>query len=244
MIKEIDARGKSVLFISDTHCPYHHPDLFPFLKAVKSKLLNKESIIIHGGDETDGHAWSFHDNNVELFSAGNELKLAIENMQTMAEIFPEMHLLESNHGSLLARRIKHHGVPIASLRPLPELYGTPKWQWHHDILLTTKSELKTYICHGKKSGYNALSKEMGCNAIQFHFHGKFEITYAKSAASERYNMFCGCLIDWSSMAFEYGKNHIPKPIIGLGFIDKFGVPHLIKMGLDKNGRWDKKVRKI
>jgi predicted phosphodiesterase len=27
---------KSILVISDTHVPYHHKDLFPFLKEVKN----------------------------------------------------------------------------------------------------------------------------------------------------------------------------------------------------------------
>jgi len=29
--------NKRILVISDTHCPYHHPDLIPFLKAIKKK---------------------------------------------------------------------------------------------------------------------------------------------------------------------------------------------------------------
>ena len=41
--------NKRILIISDTHCPYHHPDLIPFLKSLKKKY--KPDRIIHIGDE-------------------------------------------------------------------------------------------------------------------------------------------------------------------------------------------------
>ena len=244
MIERINAKGKSVLIISDTHCPYNHPDLFPFLKAIKKKLLNKDSIIIHIGDEVDNHAISFHDSDQDLPSAGHELQLAIDQLAELRSIFDKMYILESNHGSLAYRKAKHHGVPIRVIKPLQDLYDTPNWTWHHDLILDTKADLPTYLCHGKASTYNALAKEMGMNAIQGHFHSKFEITYGKTPTVDRYNMFIGCLIDWKSLAFAYGRNNIPKPILGLGYIDKEGTPSLIKMNLDKKGRWNGKVKKI
>ena len=51
-------------------------------------------------------------------------------------------------------------------------------------------------------------------------------------------MFVGCGIDRDSLAFAYGKNNIPYPILGCGVIDENGVPHLCKMHVDKNNRWD------
>lgn len=125
-IKRINAIGKSVLIISDTHFPYTHKDYYKFLKAVKKKYTDKNSIICHVGDELD-------------------------------------------------------------------------------------------------------------------FHSKFEITYSKSPIVERYNMFIGCLVDLESLAFAYGRNNLPKPILGLGYIDKLGQPLLIKMQLNKKGRWNGKI---
>ena len=65
---------KSILIISDTHIPYHHKDLFPFLKAIKK--LYKPTKIVHIGDEVDKHALSFHDSDPDLPSAGDELKIS------------------------------------------------------------------------------------------------------------------------------------------------------------------------
>jgi len=236
---EIKANGKETLLISDTHIPYSHIDYIKFLTAVKKKY--KPKIIIHGGDEVDGHAISFHDSQSELLSAGDELdKAIIEIHEGLHRLFPTMFLLESNHGSLIFRRLSAHGIPIRHLKPLHELYETPLWTWHHDIILKTNMG-DTYICHGKTSAYGKLCKEMGCNAIQFHFHGKSEITFHRSVMTSRYNMYCGCLVDEESLAMAYGKNNIPKPILSVGRIDKTGMPHLIRMNLNSEGRWNGKL---
>ena len=60
---------KSVLIISDTHIPYHHQDLIPFLKDLKN--IMKPDKVIHIGDELDKHALSFHDSDPDLPSAGD-----------------------------------------------------------------------------------------------------------------------------------------------------------------------------
>jgi hypothetical protein len=236
---EIDARNSEVLLISDTHIPYSHPDYVIFLKAIKKKF--KPDIVLHGGDELDFHSISFHPSDQELLSAGDELdRSIIEIQEGVHKLFKKMYLLESNHGSLVTRKMKAHGIPVRTLKPLHELYETPQWTWHSDILLNTNQGM-TYICHGKTSAYGKLCKEMACNAIQFHFHGKSEITWHRSAMLSRYNMYCGCLVDEDSLAMAYGRNNLPKPILSVGRIDKNGMPHLIKMNLNSKGRWDGKL---
>jgi hypothetical protein len=136
--------------------------------------------------------------------------------------------------------MKFHGLPISYIRPLAELYETPTWKWYEDIKLRTKQG-DVYLCHGKSGAYNKLAREVGCSAIQGHFHGKFEITWCNSVHTERFNMFVGCGINRKSLAFAYGKNNIPQPILGCAVIDEEGNPILIKMRLNKSGRWDGKI---
>ncbi len=238
-MKEINAKNKAVLLVSDLHFPYTHRDSLKFLDAVSNEYC--PDIILSAGDEVDGHAISFHDSDSSLFNADKELEVALKHIEGLHKLFPKMFLCESNHGSLITRRLKSQGLPIRHLMPMAELYSTPKWEWFDDFLLTTRQNLPVYICHGKTGAYNKLAKEQGCSAIQGHFHGKFEITWAKSNIYERFNMFIGCLIDYQSRAFAYGKNNLPKPILGCGFLDKEGIPQLIKMGLKSNGRWDGRV---
>ncbi len=242
-MEKINAIGRRVLLISDLHIPYHHPDSFKFLAAIKEKFLDKKSIAINLGDSLDGHALSFHPTDSDLFSAGDELKKAIEVIHCkggLFETFPDMIEVDSNHSSLIYRRAKFHGIPLDYVKSLPEVLETPSWRWVDDILLDTKLG-NIYICHGKSGAYNKLAQNVGCSACQGHFHGKFEITWAKSITTERFNMFCGSLISEASLAFAYGKNHLPKPILGVGLISESGYPRLIKMNINSKGRWDGKL---
>lgn len=236
---KINGMGKRILIVPDTHIPYSHPDYLKFLKRIKD-IFDPE-IVIHLGDELDYHAISFHDSDSSLLSADMELDQAIVEIQEgLHKLFPKMYLLESNHGSLVYRRMKHHGVPVRTLKSLEELYETPLWTWHHDILLLTENG-PTYFCHGKSKAYGKLCKEMAANAVQGHFHGNFEITWHRSSLMSRYNMFVGCLVDEDSMAMAYARNNLPKPIHGCGLINERGMPQLIRMRLNAEGRWDGKI---
>lgn len=240
-MKTLNAVGKRVLFISDLHMPYHHPDSFKFLRAIKKKYLDKKDLIVNLGDEVDGHQISFHQSETssEILSASEELQACIDLIHMkggLHETFPEMYLCESNHGSLIFRRAKAHGLPISYFKTYQQVYETPKWKWEEDFLIKTKLG-NIYVCHGKSGMYGKLSSTMGCSAVQGHFHGKFEITWHRSALMEQFNMLCGCLIDRQRMAFAYGKNHLPKPILGVGLVSREGYPTLLKMQLNSKNQW-------
>lgn len=238
MDKILNVKGKSVLIIGDAHIPYEHHHYLKFCKAVAKKFGC--SVILNAGDEVDGHAISFHPSDVELYSAGHELELSIERLAKWHKAFPDMILLESNHGSLIYRKCKVNGLPVHYIKPLKEIYNTPNWSWHHDVKLITNYG-EVYGCHGKASGYGALAKEQGCSAFQGHFHGKLEVTWHQRIEHRRFNLFVGCGINWRSLAFAYGKNNLPKPILGCGVIDGEGLPHAIKMKLDNKGNWTGKL---
>ena len=123
---------KSVLIISDTHIPYHVPELIPYLKLLKKKY-NPDKII-HIGDELDKHALSFHDSDPDLPSAGDELKISLPTIKELEKLFPQMDLMDSNHGSLVYRRALKHGIPKAYLRNYNEFLQVGKgWKWHDDL---------------------------------------------------------------------------------------------------------------
>ena len=67
---------KSILIISDTHFPFHHKDTFDFLTKLKSET--KPDLVIHIGDEIDGHAWSYHESENDSYGPDKEFELALE----------------------------------------------------------------------------------------------------------------------------------------------------------------------
>lgn len=235
---KINAKNKSVLIIGDMHVPYEHVDYLDFCKAVSKKY--KCEIIINAGDEVDNHAVSFHDSISELYSAGHELDLSIIHLKEWYKAFPKMLLLESNHGSLYFRKLKHHGVPIRTLKPLNELLEVKKWRWFNEIELST-SRGDVFLCHGRSANGIGFAKSKGCSVVQGHYHTKFEIVFHESGNHSIYSMFVGCGVNRDSLAFEYARSNVPDFILGCGVIDKCGTPKIIKMHLNKKGRWVGKI---
>lgn len=226
---------KSILVISDMHIPYNHPDLIPFLKAVKKKYRPDKVVCI--GDEVDKHAMSFHDSDPDLPSAGDELIEAINTLKKVYKVFPEVDLVDSNHGSMHYRKGKHHGIPRKYLRSYGEILEAPKgWKWHKDLTLKCSDGSKVYFHHGLKKNGLQVAQQMGLNFVQGHFHNDFNINYSSTPEKLIWNMTVGCLIDYDSLAFAYNKTTLGRPIIGLGVIVD-GQPKLVPMVLNKRGRW-------
>src|SRR5438445_200303 len=94
--------AKNILVISDMHHPYSHPDTLSFLKALKAKY--KPDTVVCIGDEIDAHDMSFHDSNPDLDSAGVELDKAIKSLTPIYKLFPNVTVVESNHGSMVFRK--------------------------------------------------------------------------------------------------------------------------------------------
>jgi hypothetical protein len=229
---------KSILIISDTHIPYHHPDLIPFLTKIKKEY--KPDKIVHIGDEIDKHAMSFHDSDPDLPSAGDELKQSLPIIKELEKLFPDMDLLDSNHGSLVYRRALKYGIPKAYLRNYNEFLEVGKrWKWHDDLTLKTPSG-PVYFCHGKVADVLKLAQSMGMSCVQGHYHSSFNIKYYGNSLGLYFGLQVGCLINKDSLAFRYNKTQRARPIIGLGMIIN-GLPKLVPMVLDKKGRWNGKI---
>lgn len=233
------AKNSRVLVIGDLHIPYHHSDAFSFLKAVKEKY--KPDRIIQIGDEVDFHAISFHGADPDLLSPGDELKSAIKKLEILYKLFPKMDLLESNHGSLVYRKGKAHGLPRHVFKSFREVLTAPdEWRWHFDLTIELSNGTKCYFHHGKTSDPLKLSQSMGMSSVQGHFHEKFSINYWGNSLGLYWQAFTGCLVNDDSLAMSYNNTNLKRPIIGsIMIID--GMPRLIPMVLNKNGRWIKKL---
>ena len=227
--------NERILMISDMHAPYEHPDTMPFLCAVKNKYRPTRAVCV--GDEVDKHAMSFHDSDPDLPSAGDELQLAIKALQSLYHMFPEMDLVDSNHGSMVYRKGKHHGIPRKYLRDYGEVLEAPKgWKWHNDLLIELPTKQFMYVCHGLRKDGIRLARDQGCCVVQGHYHTEFCIQYASSPRQLLWSMQVGCSIDDHTLAFHYNKTTAQRPIIGHGIVIE-GIPKLLPMILDEDGKW-------
>lgn len=234
-----------ILVIPDLHAPYQHPDTLEFLMDVAAQI--KPTRVISLGDETDGHALSFHDSDPNLDSAGVELEKAKEFLTCLARIFPVVDVCHSNHGSLIYRRTHKTGIPVQYIKSYRDILfpngDGDGWSWHEKIVLVLPNG-DTCIFQHQSSGdilQNA-AHERG-NLVQGHEHGRFEINYRASTTALYWSMISGCLVDNNSLAFAYGKLFPKKPIVGVSAIID-SQPVLIPMPMTFEGRYTGKLNGV
>lgn len=233
--KECRYDNSRILLISDLHVPYHHRDSFEFLLHLKHKY--KPTRVICVGDECENQALSYHEKSPELFSAGYELIEAKKYLKELEGMFPEMDILESNHGSLAYRKAKSHGIPKEYLKSYNEILGVGEgWKWHHDMVIELPNGSKLYLHHGKSPNVLKLSQQYAMNAAQGHHHNSFSISYWHTPEHLLWGISVGCLIDNDSLSFSYNKLSIVKPVIGTGLVID-SLPVLEPMVLGKDKRW-------
>lgn len=232
-------KNSRVLVISDQHLPYNHPDLVAFLKAIKAEY--KPDRVINIGDEIDGHSYSFHEHSPDLLSPGAELQSSITRLKVLYKLFPNVDVMESNHGSLIYRKGSAAGIPLTAFKSYRDMLEAPAtWKWHMDLTLKLSNGASCYFHHGKTGTPGKLSKNMGMNAVQGHHHSRFQITYWANPVGIFWDMHVGFLADSKSIAQAYAKNNVDRGIVGTGIILN-GYPRLLPMVLNSSGRWTGKL---
>lgn len=224
-----------VLLISDMHIPYHHPDTLDFLRYLKDKYQPTRIICL--GDELDKHSLSYHDSDPDLPSAGDEIRRSLPVIQEVYKLFPRMDIIESNHGSLVYRKAKTHGIPKHYIKSYNDVLGVGDgWRWCFDLTITLPNGQKCYFHHGKTNNVTKLSQMMGMNAVQGHYHEAFKIDYWGNPNGLFWGMQIGCLVDDNQLAFSYNNVNLKRPVIGTGVIVN-SQPILEPMVLSESGRW-------
>lgn len=227
-------KKQTVLVISDMHIPFQHPDMLAFFKALKSKYSPTDIVCI--GDEVDFAGISFHDSSVDLPSAGDELKQSIKVLKQVYTLFPKCTVVNSNHGSLLARRALAHGIPSDLIKESADFLQAPKgWKWVNDLKLSSPIG-PMYFCHGKSGSPGKLAGQFGMSTIQGHYHSLAQVQYISTPERLMFDMHVGCLVDDKSLAMAYNKLTVKRPIISVGLIEN-GIARIIPMVLSKGGRW-------
>ena len=228
--------AKCILVIPDIHAPYQHKDALLFLDAVRKAF--PIDLVVNLGDELDYHAMSFHDSDPNLESAGTELEMGKVLLRELHKMFPQLLLCHSNHGSMVYRRAKAHGIPVQLIKRYREIvfpeHGAREWSWAYSWRIRTPLGIVQF--QHQSTNVLADAAHNACNLIVGHSHGNFGVEYSASSAHLYYGGYAGCLIDKDSIAFAYGKNSTKKPIIGCMVILN-GRPMCIPMVLNKHGRW-------
>lgn len=232
--------NKRVMIFSDLHFPYTHPDALPFLSAVKEEI--QPDRVLNLGDEIDSHALSFYPTMPDLDNATRELKLGRKRIKQLAEMFPDLICVSSNHTDRIYRAATSAGIPKELILPYDEMLGVQdyNWTWDKDKLITLPNRSHVLFSHYKGSNVLLASQRCGMSVVQGHIHSKQSINYWHNGYSNNFAMQCASLVDDTSSAFAYNVSQPIRPQLGVcAIIDS--KPVLIPMGTKKSGRWNKKV---
>lgn len=236
MVKKAKSNNEVVLIISDLQIPYHHPDVFKFLRYLKEK--HKPDVVYNIGDLVDAHTLSFHEHDVDLKGTKEEIQATKQSIKKLAEIFPVMKIVEGNHDVRLYRMAKKAGIPRECVRSIHQVYGCPDtWEFHETIkhkLIDGNQVLLIHNC-GHSDAAKGVMK-YGASIIQGHHHTEAVVKYVSTCDKLMFGMTVGCGIDKNSPAFEYNKFDIKRPILSMGVIDN-GIPTIVPMKLNKQGKW-------
>lgn len=226
---------ENILIVPDFHGLAAHPDLIPFLKDQQEAL--KPDLTVFLGDILDGHQLSFHDKEDAMPSAVDELEQSLAVLHQVYKIFPAALLTWGNHERRQFRKAKQAGIPELYLRPEEEILQLPAgWSVAERFYINTPRGEVMFV---HDLGGNPLSsaQKLATSVVSGHRHSSFQINYWSTKHALHFNMVAGCLINPHHPAFLYNKSQILRPILGCGAIIE-GVPMLIPMTLNKNGRYD------
>ena len=218
-----------MLIIGDTHIPYEHKNYLDFCVRMKKRYRIKDENVYHIGDIIDNHAVSYHEHEPELYSAGDELTIAIRRLGRWYEEFPQLKVCIGNHDDLYRRKCKTIGLPERVIKEFRQIIQAPtKWEFKYGYEV---SGIK--IFHGTGLGGDkphvkaVINNRQSC--IIGHCHSVMASDWLASDRDLVFGMSVGCGVDRSKLAFAYGRFFQKKPIISVGLVldnatKVFGVP--------------------
>lgn len=170
------------------------------------------------GDETDGYFGSlFKKDPDSIYSARTEIEQTIEIMKEWYAKFPLMKVAISNHGLRWQRRATDCEIPSMLMRKYEEWIQAPQgWKWQKHWVIEGSKE-RFMVEHGDDWGGGAhvqMALHNGMSTIAGHHHSKAVIEHFTTNNKRMWACYSGCLIDFEQFAFNYGRKHPKKPVIG------------------------------
>lgn len=214
----------NILIIGDLHAPFNLPDYLEFCLEQQKKF--KCGTVIFIGDVIDNHYSSYHESDPDGMSAGDELDVAINELQKYYRVFPKAFVIIGNHDRLVYRKAFTGGVSKRWIKEYKEVLKVPNWDFVESLDL-----FDVNINHGEGGTARSKMKKELQSQIQGHLHSELYIDYIVGKNFRIFGMQVGSGIDNKSYAMAYGK-HFKKPAIGCGvLLNKGTLPVVIPMQL-------------
>jgi len=214
----------NILIIGDLHAPFNLPKYLEFCQEQQKKF--KCGTVVFIGDVIDNHYSSYHESDPDGMSAGDELDVAINELQKYYQAFPEATVIIGNHDRLVYRKAFTGGVSKRWIKEYKDVLKVPNWNFVESLDL-----FDVNINHGEGGTARMKMKKELQSQIQGHLHSDLYVDFIVGKNFRIFGMQVGCGIDFKSYAMAYGRN-FKKPAIGCGVLLNNGtLPIVIPMEL-------------
>ena len=220
---------RNTLVIGDTHEPFCKDGYLEHcLKIQKDYNCGR---VVHIGDLVDNHAVSYHENDPDGRSPGDEYKLALSKCKEWYKAFPEVSICIGNHDKLPFRKAFTAGLPKNWLKSYQEMFESPiLWNWdfihkHMGVIYQHGTGMS-----GEMASVNA-ARENRQSTVIGHLHTVSNIRFLASQKDLIFGMSVGCGIDHEKYAFAYGREATRKPVLSCGVVINGELPINIPMKL-------------
>ena len=214
----------NILIIGDLHCPFNLQSYLEFCFDQQKKF--KCGTVIFIGDLLDNHYSSYHESDPDGMSAGDELDLAIRELQKFYKAFPKATVIIGNHDRLVYRKAFSGGVSKRWIKEYREVLNVPNWEFVESLDL-----FNVNINHGEGGTARAKMKKELQSQIQGHLHSDLYVDYIVGKNFRIFGMQVGCGVNNKTYAMAYGRDY-KKPAIGCGVLLNSGtLPIVIPMEL-------------
>lgn len=221
--------NRRVLLFSDTHAPYHHKNTLDFLTEVKEEF--NPDRVFHLGDLGDIYNVSDYPKSLDHpHTWKDEIKRLRKFTTNLANIFPHMILLDSNHDSRIYKKSRVSGIPREAMLSYLEVIGAPDtWKSVRNARFRAEKNKKHWLLmHTVSGGCVTAAKQLAINVAVGHSHTKFGMQAFDNGTNVFYGVDTGCLISDEGPSFAYNKTQLGRPIRGCCIILD-GIPRLIPM---------------
>lgn len=202
--------GKNVLVIGDLHLPF---TLDGYLEhCIETYYKHNCNEVVFIGDIIDNHASSYHETDPDGYSAGQELKLAIQRIKEWYKAFPKATVIIGNHDRLIMRKAYSSGLSKLWIKDYAEVLGTPGWTFTESIEIDDV----LYI-HGEGGVARTRARRDLCSIVQGHLHTQASVDWIVGKNFKIFACQTGCGIDAKAYAMAYAKE-FAKPAIGCAVI--------------------------
>tara|TARA_R110002020_G_scaffold130099_1_gene291165 strand:+ start:206 stop:928 length:723 start_codon:yes stop_codon:yes gene_type:complete len=205
-----ESETRNILVIGDLHEPFCLDGYLEWCKE-QYEIFNCNQVIFIG-DCIDSHGWSYHENDPNGLSAGDELSLAIRKIKKWYEAFPVADVCIGNHDRLASRKAFSGGIPSQWIKSYNQVLGTPKWNWVESVIYDD-----VLYEHGEGGQSSTKAKNNLMSSVCGHTH---TLAYVQWFVGKRFKVFgmqVGCGVDADTYAAAYAKN-FKKQAIGCSVV--------------------------